>query len=139
MKLGDIIINYRSENGLSQREFARRADLSNSLISLIEKGTNPQTGKAMAQDLETYNRIARAMGVSLQSLFETLGDDATVSMGAFHYGIDDYHEERVQEFWHPVTEEAKQIAKGVDQLPKDQRVQAFNVIKAMFPHLFEVM
>lgn len=80
MKLGDLIVQYRQRNELSQREFARRAELSNSLISIIEKGYNPQTGKEMSPDMETYFKIGRAMGISIQKLFELLGDDATVQL-----------------------------------------------------------
>lgn len=80
MKLGELISQYRISNNISQREFARRCGLSNSLISLIEKGVNPQTGKTMAQDLETYSRIAYAMGISVQELFEQLGTDASVRL-----------------------------------------------------------
>lgn len=81
MTLGEAIVEFRKENGISQREFARRADLSNSLISIIERGRNPQTGKEMSPDLDTYQKIAGAMGVSTQRLFETLGGDAVVSLG----------------------------------------------------------
>jgi len=80
MKLGELIIQYRQNNNLSQREFASRCHLSNSLISIIEKGINPQTGKTMAQDLETYAKIANAMGISVQELFEKLGNDASVKL-----------------------------------------------------------
>lgn len=79
MKLSEIIKKYRAENDLSQREFARQAGLSNSLISLIEKGVNPQTGKEMSQDMETYKKLSDGMGISMQSLFEMLGDDAAVN------------------------------------------------------------
>lgn len=80
MKLGELILQYRSENHISQREFARRSGLSNSLISIIEKGYNPQTGKEPSPDLATYSRIAQAMDITVQSLFEQLGDDATVRL-----------------------------------------------------------
>lgn len=89
MKLGKLILQYRERNDLSQREFARRCDLSNSLISIIEKGINPQTGKEVSPDLETYARIARAMGITMQTLFEQLGDDATVHLLTFQAGPDD--------------------------------------------------
>ena len=62
MMLKDAILSYRQENKISQREFARRAGLSNSLISIIESGFNSQTGKKMAQDFKTYKKIADAMG-----------------------------------------------------------------------------
>ena len=80
MKLRDVILNYRSENKISQRELARRAGLSNSLISIIEAGINPQTGKKMSQDLETYKKLADAMGMSLHELIEKIDDDEVVSL-----------------------------------------------------------
>jgi len=80
MKLGDLIIKYRKENNLSQREFSRRCGLSNSLISIIEKGENKQTGKPNTPDMATYNKIASAMGMSMQTLFTKLGNDASVQL-----------------------------------------------------------
>ena len=81
MKLEELIKKYREDNDISQREFARRCDLSNSLISLFEMGKNPQTGKAISPDLETYRKLANGMGMSVQQLWDALGDDATVRLG----------------------------------------------------------
>ncbi len=78
MKLSDFVIQYRTENDISQRELARRCGVSHGLISLIEKGTNPQTGKEMAQDLDTYKKLADGMGITLQYLFEQIGDSGSV-------------------------------------------------------------
>ena len=80
MKLSEMLKNYRSENKISQRELARRCGLSNSLISLMEMGVNPQTGKEMSPDLETYKRLADGMQISVQTLFNRLGNDATVKL-----------------------------------------------------------
>lgn len=80
MKLSDVLKNYREKHQISQREMARRCNVSHSLINLIEKGENPQTGKAMSQDMGTYKKIADGMGISVQSLFETLGSDAAVQI-----------------------------------------------------------
>lgn len=80
MKLGDLIIKYRKENNLSQREFSRISGLSNSAISIIEKGINKQTGKPSEPDFSTYKKLADAMGISLQELFTTLGNDASVKL-----------------------------------------------------------
>ena len=80
MKLSEMIKEFREENKISQREFARRCGLSNSLISILEKGINPQTGNAMSQDLDTYLKLAKGMQTSLQKLFEDLGADAAVKL-----------------------------------------------------------
>lgn len=81
MQLSEVIKNYREENKLSQREFARICGLSNSLISILEMGTNPQTGKRMDPDLRTYRRLANGMGISVAQLFDKLkGSDAMINM-----------------------------------------------------------
>lgn len=80
MKLSQLLKEYRETNDISQRELGRRCGLSNSLISLIEMGMNPQTGKVMSPDLETYRKLAYGMQMSLQQLFERLGDDAMVNL-----------------------------------------------------------
>ena len=80
MKLSQVLKEYRENNDISQRELGCRCGLSNSLISLIEMGVNPQTGKAMSPDLETYRKLAYGMQMSLQQLFERLGDDAMVNL-----------------------------------------------------------
>ena len=80
MKLSDVLKGYREKHKISQRELARRCNVSHSLINLIEKGENPQTGKAMSQDMGTYKKIADGMGITVQNLFETLGSDAAVQI-----------------------------------------------------------
>ena len=68
---------------------------------------------------------------------------ATVSIAKFFgvnidwlYGFDvpkytdPYIEDRISEV--PKTAEARILATGIDKLPKEQREQALNVIKAMF-------
>lgn len=81
MRLEEIIKKYREDNDISQREFARRCGLSNSLISIFEMGKNPQTGKTISPDLETYRKLANGMGMSIQQLFEQIGDGAFVRIG----------------------------------------------------------
>ena len=80
MRLEELIKKYREDNDISQREFARRCGLSNSLISIFEMGKNPQTGKRISPDLETYRKLANGMGMSVQKLFEQLGSGALVSV-----------------------------------------------------------
>lgn len=45
MTLGEYILNYREKHDISQRQFARMTGLSNSYISMLEKGLNPSSGK----------------------------------------------------------------------------------------------
>jgi transcriptional regulator with XRE-family HTH domain len=80
MLLKDVVFNYRKKHKISQREFAKQAGLSNSLISIIENGVNPQTNRKMKQTLDTYRRIANVMGISVHELFEQLDDDEVVDL-----------------------------------------------------------
>jgi len=136
MKLGELIVQYRQENGLSQREFARRAELSNSLISIIEKGINPQTGKEMSPDLETYQRIAMAMGMSVQALFEKLGDDATVRLISLHStGEPDYD---YNESENPKkSEKVRMLMQNISQLDEDEVDQLSDMFFVLFSKKFK--
>lgn len=80
MTIGDMIKEYRKRMNLSQREFAAKCGLSNVTISLYEKGINPHTGKPYKIEFETYYKLADVMGISVDEMFEQLGDDALVEL-----------------------------------------------------------
>ena len=135
MKLGELIVQYRQEHGLSQREFARRCELSNSLISIIEKGVNPQTGKEMSPDLETYHRLAVAMGMSVQALFEKLGDDATVrlvTLRGFGEPDPDYSEDDNPK----KTEKVRMLMQNISQLDEEEVDQLNDMFYVLFSKKF---
>ena len=81
MKLSELIIEYRTRMKISQREFSRKCDLSNTYISFIENEKNPKTGRPVVPTLEQYKKIADGMGISVQRLFELLDDEAPVDLG----------------------------------------------------------
>ena len=80
MDLKDILIKYREENKISQRELARRCGLSNAQISILEYGKNKQTGRKPIPDLVTLNKLADGMGISTSSLYEMIGDSEYVGL-----------------------------------------------------------
>lgn len=80
MKLSQIITDYRVQEQISQREFARRCGLSNSYISFIENEYNPKTGKPIVPTLEQYHKIASGMGLTVHQLFERLDEDSPVDL-----------------------------------------------------------
>ena len=105
MKLKDIISQYREQYGMSMREFGRKCGLSNAYVSVLESGVNPRTGDPLSPTVDTYQKIARAMGMSLNDLLAMLGDDALVTLNA------------------PCDEEdpdRKKLLDFVEQLPSDQ-------------------
>lgn len=87
MKLSAIIADYRNRLQISQREFARRCDLSNSYISFLEKETNPKTGRPMVPTLVQYKKLADGMNMSVQHLFEILDDDAPVDLNPASFAL----------------------------------------------------
>lgn len=74
MTLSELITNYRTEHGLSQRQLASRCSLSTGYISLIEKEINPQTGKRMVPTLAVLNKLANGMGMTIDELFSVCDD-----------------------------------------------------------------
>ena len=79
MTLKDLVIKYRADNGLSQRQFALQCGLSNGYISMLEKGINPSTGAKITPTLQALNKLAAGMHTTLNDLF-TLGDDMDVDV-----------------------------------------------------------
>ena len=81
MTLSELIIEYRNEHGISQRQMASQCKLSTGYISLIEKETNPQTGKPMDPSLAVLNKLAKGMGITLDKLL-SMCDDMPVDISA---------------------------------------------------------
>ena len=81
MTLSELIIEYRNEHGISQRQMASQCKLSTGYIFLIEKETNPQTGKPMVPSLAVLNKLAKGMGITLDKLLSVC-DDMPVDISA---------------------------------------------------------
>ncbi|MBQ7436060.1 MAG: helix-turn-helix transcriptional regulator [Oscillospiraceae bacterium] len=79
MTLSEIISDYRNKHGLSQRKFAEMCGVSNGYISMLEKGSNPKTGKAIVPALDRLQRIAKVMGMTVDELL-TLADEIEVDI-----------------------------------------------------------
>ena len=79
MKLSNLIIAYRKEHNLSQRQFAEKCGVTNGYISMIENDRNPSTEKPVIPSLDKLKAIANAMNISLNELIDTI-DDVFVSV-----------------------------------------------------------
>lgn len=95
----------RKTRGLTQQQLADKVGVLNVSISNYERGTQ-------MPDILTLTKIANVLGVSTDVLL----------------GLND----PIDEADAPQTLEARILASGIDKLPKAQREQALNVIKAMF-------
>ena len=74
MKLSEIIKTYINEHGISAREFARKSNLSNTYISNMLNGSDKNPS------LDALGKIANAMGMSSQKLFDCLDGDQMFSI-----------------------------------------------------------
>lgn len=127
MKLSDLILDYRARMNISQREFSRRCDLSNSYISFLEKEKNPRTGKPIIPTLDQYRKLSTGMGMSVHRLFELLDDDAPVDISISSSAGGD----------HFCTPEARSLARGIDKMPPEQRKAIMTMMIGLYPGIFE--
>ena len=75
MKIGDIILAYRNEKKISQRQFAKICSLSNGYIAMLERGgVNPKTNQPITPTLQALSKIARGMKISLYELLEQVNE-----------------------------------------------------------------
>lgn len=77
MTLGDIIFQYRTKHGLSQRKFAEISGLSNGYISILEKNQTPR-GDEPVPTLDTYRKVAAALSIDIDALIRMV--DGKVSL-----------------------------------------------------------
>lgn len=74
MTLKDLIIEYRNDHGLSQRQFATACGLSNGYISMLEKEMSPNTKLPVTPTLPKLKQLASGMGMSLTDLLVKVDD-----------------------------------------------------------------
>ena len=129
MKLSELIIDYRKRMNISQREFSRMCDLSNTYISFLENEKNPKTGRPMIPTLEQYQKLATGMGLTVHQLFEQLDEDSPVDL---HVPVSP----PIQ----PANDDIRLLVGWMNKMTPEQVEQAKNVFRAMFanhPELFE--
>ena len=81
MNLGELIIAYRKENNMSQRQFAKKCGgVSNGYVSMLENNFNPATSKGITPSLDKLICIAAGMDMSLADLLAK-ADDVPSDLG----------------------------------------------------------
>ena len=74
MTLGEIIRQYCTEHSLSQRQFAKLCGLSHGYISILVNGRNPTTGAPAELTVGSLDRIAGAMGKTIDQVIAEADD-----------------------------------------------------------------
>ena len=79
MLLGEYIKEYStSHGGMSQDTFAKLSGISKGYISMLERNQNPKTKLPIAPTIETFSKVAKATGITVNELFEIV--DSSVSL-----------------------------------------------------------
>ena len=81
MTLGEWVKQYRHEHGLSMQGMADLCSFSKAYIGMLESGINPTTGKQLSPKFETFERIARAVGLDVNTLIDTLDPSQPITIG----------------------------------------------------------
>ena len=96
MKLGEWIKQYRAERKLSMQDFADMCGFSKAYIGQLEKGINPSTGKPISPTIQTFNKIAVAVGMDLDKFLNMLDTDQKVTINNFTPTLNERDERDIQ-------------------------------------------
>lgn len=91
MTLGEYIRQYRKSNKMNMRDFAEKSGLSKSYISILENNKHPQNKRTPVPSIDTYLKVANAVGVSLNELF------AVVNQPVLLRSNENYNDDNVSE------------------------------------------
>lgn len=80
MSLGELIYTYRKNHGMSMQEFANKSGLSKGYISMIEKGKHPQSNRSLVPSIETMDKLANAMHMSIDELLASVDGSQLISL-----------------------------------------------------------
>ena len=80
MTIGELLYNYRKQHNMTMQEFADKSGLSKGYISMLEKGRHPQSNRSLIPSVETVDKIASAMGISIDELLQMVDGDQLVSL-----------------------------------------------------------
>lgn len=125
MKLGDIIRKYREEHFLSQREFARKCQLSNAQISLLEKGVGA-SGEPFMPSYRTINKVAKGMGLSSEALIAQVEDfdiDITDDSRLETNLVEKFIEETTRR-----SPDEEMLLQAYRMIPQEHRIEAMQAV-----------
>ena len=80
MTLGDLIKSYRTAHGLTMQEFASLSGLSKAYVSMLEKNRHPQNNKEIIPSIDTFNKVALAMKLSLNDVLEAVNSNQLINL-----------------------------------------------------------
>ncbi len=72
-RLSIMIENKMRQTKMSLRDFAEKCNLSHSYVRNIKKGFDPRTGKQIRPTVETLEKLARGLDLTLNELLRQTG------------------------------------------------------------------
>jgi len=127
----NIVRELRIKKGIQQKELALELGISSAAVSNWEKGKSDPSG-------ERLRKLSDFFGVDSLVVLGKVPDPATLFVPDDPASCGKSETEQIIERLlnqlenQPRTAEARILAKGVDQLPPEQREQALAVVRAMF-------
>lgn len=80
MSLGAYIKQYRERHRMTMQEFATASGLSKGYISMLESNKNPHNNRQIIPSINTFEKVATAMGITTNELLENMGEEQLVSL-----------------------------------------------------------
>ena len=127
MKLGEIIREYRLSNKMSMGDFAKASGISKPYISMLEANKNSNGGKPIAPSVETLQKVACTVGISLDELLRKLGDEE-IDLRPSPYSEDEI---KMLNGYRALSDEGKRLVKGMIGQLSFSRIQSVNQAMAM--------
>ena len=127
----NIVRELRIKKGVQQKELALELGISSAAVSNWEKGKSDPSGerlKKLAEYFGVDEGFILGYGMETPNLF--VPENPKISGKSETEQIIEHVLTQLGQI--PKTQEAQIIAKGIDQLPREQREQALNVVRAMF-------
>lgn len=81
MTLGSLIKEYRIKHNMTMQEFSDLSGLSKGYISMLEKNKHPQNNREIIPSIDTFNKVAQAMRISLNELLEAVNSNQLINIG----------------------------------------------------------
>ena len=127
MKVGEIIREYRLSNKMSMGDFAKASGISKPYISMLEANKNSNGGKPIAPSVETLQKVACTVGISLDELLRKLGDEE-IDLRPSPYSEDEI---KMLNGYRALSDEGKRLVKGMIGQLSFSRIQSVNQAMAM--------
>ena len=111
--IGEIIRQYVEYSGITYRDFAGMAGLTSGYISMLVNNRNPKTGNPIVPTIDTFERVASAMGIGVEELLSQMHDR---QHSRVHYGSMSIKErlEAIADALETASKQARLLAEEVD-------------------------